>query len=278
MTRGCLIYAHDGDIDYGSQAVLAAKLAIKHLKVPVSLITDKLTFNNLQHNFSVLPFDTIIQIDLPITNNKRKLEGKTIDFINTNRASAWELTPYDKTLVIDSDFLIFSDILNNYWTTQFDFLISPGMTDLSDSIKELSDYQINPYTIDMLWATNIMFTKTAETKIFFDLVEHIKSEYHYYAGIYQFYPHQYRNDYAFSVACHIMSAHGLEKWHGDLPVPLLFKDTDSIVDVKLNGQLTFLIDDLTTYYVARSIGQDVHVMNKNSLLDNLGQLMELADD
>lgn len=40
MKKGCLIFAHDGSIDYGSQAVLAAKLAIKHLGVPVSLVTD----------------------------------------------------------------------------------------------------------------------------------------------------------------------------------------------------------------------------------------------
>lgn len=277
MTRGCLMYAHDGDIDYGSQAVLAAKLAIKNLKIPVSLITDKITLDNLKSKFDLLPFDHIIQVERPNNNNRRSLDGKSVQFINTNRASAWDLTPYKRTLLIDTDFLIFSDILNNYWNTQFDFLITPGMHELLEN-KNLNDYQLNPYTIDMLWATNILFSKTSETKILFELVEHIRSNYHYYAGIYQFNPYQFRNDHAFSVACHIMGSHGLEQWHGKLPIPLLFKDTDLIVDVKPTGQITFLIDNLASCYVARSIDQDIHIMNKNSLLDNLDQILELAND
>jgi hypothetical protein len=277
MKHGCLIYAHDSEIDYGSQAVLAAKLAIKNLKVPVSLVTDKTTLENLKGKFSVLPFDHIIEVDKPLNNNRRSLAGTSIEFINANRSSAWDLTPYDKTLIIDTDFLIFSDVLNKYWNSQYDFLITPGMNEILEN-KNLTEYQINPYTINMLWATNIMFAKTPETRILFDLVEHIKSEYQYYAGLYQFNPYQYRNDYAFSVACHIMSAHGLEKWHGELPIPLLFKDTDKIINVAQNGQLTFLLEHPDTYYVARSLDQDIHVMNKYSLLDNLDQLMELAND
>ena len=130
----------------------------------------------------------------------------------------------------------------------------------------------------MLWATNIMFSKTSETKILFDLVEHIKAEYQYYAGLYQFYPHQYRNDFVFSIACHIMGAHGLERWHGELPIPLLFKDTDKIINIRSNGQLTILLEHLDAHYVSKTIDQDVHFMNKYSLLDKLDQLMELAND
>jgi hypothetical protein len=277
MKQGCLIYAHDSEIDYGSQSVLAAKLAIKYLKVPVSLVTDKPTLENLRKKFSLLPFDHIIQVDRPNSSNTRKLAGKSVDFINSNRASAWDLTPYDKTLIIDSDFLIFSDVLNRYWNSQYDFLITPGMTELLGN-KNSTEYQVNSYTINMLWATNIMFTKTSETRILFDLVEHVKNNYHYYAGLYQFYPHQYRNDYSFSVACHIMGAQGLEKWHGDLPIPLIFKDTDEIINIRSSGQLTFLLEHPDSYYVARSIDHDVHFMNKYSLLDNLDQLLELAND
>ena len=51
-----------------------------------------------------------------------------------------------------------------------------------------------------------------------------------------------------------------------------------LVDVKPTGQITFLIDNLASCYVARSIDQDIHIMNKNSLLDNLDQLLELAND
>lgn len=279
MTKGCIIFAHDGDIDYGSQAVLAAKLATKHLKVPVSLISDQQTIYNIQHKFDQLPFDQIIQVDLPANTNKRNISNTVVSFINTNRASVWDLTPYDRTLVIDSDFLIFSDTLNKYWNDDHHFLITPGMLDLLDDSGERA-YKLSQYTINMLWATNFMFTKNNETKIFFDLIEHIRAEYSYYSRLYEFNDDQYRNDYAFSIACHLMSNYGLASWHGDLPCPLIFKLTDDIVDIKPNSQITFLVKEyqFEDYYLAKSINQDIHIMNKHSLLENLSKLLELTND
>jgi hypothetical protein len=279
MNQGCLIFAHDSDIDYGSQAVLAAKLAHKHLNVPISLVADSQTISSIHANFNDHPFDSVIEVPKPITNNRRNLAGTNIGFINANRASAWELTPYDRTLLLDSDFLIFSDTLNKYWNAPYDFLITPGMLDLLEK-KDAKAYKISPYTIDMLWATNIMFTKNESTKILFDLVEHIRSEYEYYAHLYEFNKDQYRNDYAFSIACHILSDHGLSQYHGELAVPLLFKDSDELIEVKENGQLTFLMQEpqnQKNYILTKAKDQDVHIMNKYSLLDNLPKLLELAD-
>ena len=281
MTRGCVIFAHNGDIDYGSQAVLSAKLAIKYLKVPVSLISDAQTILDTQSKFGVLPFDRIIEVPAPIKNNQRRLNGEIKEFNNGNRSSVWNLTPYDRTLVIDSDFLIFSDELSKYWDDPCEFLITPGMMNLQESTIAATEYPISPYSINMLWATNIMFTKNSSTKILFDLVEYIRQEYRYYAELYDFDRSQYRNDFAFSIACHIMSAHGLDQWQGDLPIPLFFLDTAEIIDIKENGQITFLSKDLTklnNYLVIRSKDQDVHIMNKQSILDNIDRLLELADD
>ena len=60
MNKGCLIFAYNGDIDYGSQAVLAAKLVNKHLKVPVSVVTNADTLSSISEKFKNLPFDKVI--------------------------------------------------------------------------------------------------------------------------------------------------------------------------------------------------------------------------
>jgi len=282
MKNGCLLFAHNGNIDYGSQAILAAALVRKYLDVPVSLVSDKETINDINSKFKNLPFDSIIEIEKPNNVNQRRLydreskDYKVFNFINGNRHSAYDLTPYDRTLVIDTDFLVFSDSLSNYWNSD-DFFITPGMLSLQDDSIDPKEHKVGPYSIDMVWATNIIFSKNQETKIFFDLIEFIKQEYYYYSSLYEFHPGQYRNDFVFSIACHIMSGHGLDPWHKELPVPLFFDDRCEILKIKDSGDILFLIENQDKHILAKSSQQDVHIMNKSSLLDNLDQLLKLAN-
>ena len=283
MTQGCLIFAYNSDIDYGSQAVVAASMAQKHLKVPVSIVTDSKTLEAINNNFDSLPFDQIILTDTPSSDNKRVLNDgqrskNLISFVNGNRSSAYELTPYDRTLIIDSDFLILSNKLSQYWDTDYSFLISPGMTDLTQLDNNPKDYFISNYSIKLLWATTIMFTKNEESKLLFDLVLHIKENYSYYAALYHFDPVHYRNDYAFSVACHILGGYGQDQWHGELPCPVFIRDVDDIHTVTEN-QITFVLKDYTktgNSLIARTRDQDVHIMNKHSILTHLTELLTLA--
>jgi hypothetical protein len=283
MTRGCLVFAHDSEIEYGSQAVLAARLVKKYLKVPVSIVSDDTTIANIQKKFNKLPFDKIIKINKP-QNNKRYIAAQDyasrelVDFFNGGRELAWEVTPYDRTLIIDSDFLIFSETLNQYWNDPHDFLICPRMIDLQSELKE---QKVGDYTIDLLWATNIMFTKNSNTKILFDLVKYIKEEYGYFAELYEFDPKQYRNDFAFSIALHIIGAHGVDPWHGTLSAPLFFSDAEKIVDIKPIGDIVFLTKNRNhseAYQLIKCHGQDLHVLNKRDLLANLDSLLELSND
>lgn len=282
MTRGCLIFAHNGNIDYGSQAVLAANLVNKHLRIPTSLVTDNNTLVDTQAKFNQLPFDQIIKIEKPVSTNTRMLktpDGKVevFDFINTNRVSAYELSPYDQTLVIDSDYLVFSNSLNRFWDSGYDFLITPGMLDLTQEYVTPKNYAIYDYSITMLWATCFMFNKTPEVKILFDLVDYVKQEYFYFSQLYHFNPYQFRNDFAFSVACHIMSGYGLYPWHGELPVPMMIKDIDQIVNIN-NDRIAFLSMQGVepNDHLVQSRCQDVHCMNKKDILKYFDKFMEIA--
>lgn len=284
MSQGCIMFAHNGDIDYGSQAVLAAKLAICQLSVPVSLITDQQTLDDMNSKFDQLPFDQIIIVDRPQTKNSRSLangdQRQNISFINSNRATVYDLTPYNRTLLIDTDFLILSPSLGRFWNDANQFLITPQMIDLTYLGAESLDFNISQYSIQTLWATNIMFSKTPEVKILFDLVEYIKENYEYYAGVYEFAKQQYRNDFAFSVACHIMSAHGSDPWWSPLPSPIFIRDVNVLHQIK-DRALTFLIKDYNkqdNWVLLTTENQDLHFMNKVNLLEHIDALMELTND
>jgi len=265
MTTGCVIFAFDGDIAYGPQAVLAAGLVKKHLNIPVTLVTDSKTLDATD----VGVFDGLIVTTVE-TDNTRTLAGKTISFKNTNRSSAYELSPYDRTLVIDSDFLVQSSCLKPYLEADRDFMICEGMNDMLGN--SLGALMLDPASIPMLWATNIIFNKTPEVKALFELVDHVRENWSYYGALYKFDTRRFRNDYAFSVACHTMGGFGLDKFYTALPSPIIFTDKDEILQVK-DQTLTVLMCGET---LVKTQGQDIHYMNKFDLLDKLPKLMELV--
>lgn len=285
MNKGCLIFAHNNrQIDYSLLAIISGGLAKKNLGVPVSLVTDQSTVDWMDE-FGTLPkakeiFEKIIIAERPVTNNTRRLsdgvETATVPFINANRYSAWELTPYDRTLLLDSDFLIFSNELGQYWDVDTSMLIAHSMNDLKGDRVGVLDKNVSETGVHMYWATTVMFTKNAETKMFFDLVEHIKLNYKFYSDVYRFNPQQFRNDIAFSVAKHILD--GYENFDSRcLPSLNTVIDKDILCDVN-GSKLTFLVNDSHSQekYLAISIkDRDIHIMNKQSIIRNSKQLLEL---
>ena len=285
MNKGCLIFAHNNrQIDYSLLAIISGGLAKKNLGVPVSLVTDQSTVDWMDE-FGTLPkakeiFEKIIIAERPVTNNTRRLsdgvETATVPFINANRYSAWELTPYDRTLLLDSDFLIFSNELGQYWDVDTSMLIAHSMNDLRGDRVGVLDKNVSETGVHMYWATTVMFTKNAETKMFFDLVEHIKLNYKFYSDVYRFNPQQFRNDIAFSVAKHILD--GYENFDSRcLPSLNTVIDKDILCDVN-GSKLTFLVNDSHSQekYLAISIkDRDIHIMNKQSIIRNSKQLLEL---
>ena len=285
MTQGILIYAHNTRaVDYALLSVISAGLAKKHLSMPASLVTDDSTVSWMKQSqifhLAEKVFENIIVADRPVTNNQRRLydgeNNSTVPFVNVNRDTAWGLTPYDRTLLIDSDFLIFSDVLNKYWNTDCDLLIGESINDIysQDRMKYL-DRHVSDTGVKLYWATTVMFTKNQNTRLFFDTVNHVKENYRYYADVFRFDHRQFRNDIAFSVSKHILDGY-VESNLGTLPPILSALDRDILYGVD-NQRLTFLIDHkLDSNYCAASIsGIDIHIMNKQSIIRNQQQLLEM---
>jgi len=286
MTNGILIFAHNNrEIDYALMAVIAGGLARKHLNVPATLVTDASTLEWMAKSEIVEKakevFEAFIIVEKPLTDNQRRLhDGKFSDvlvpFVNANRASAWDLTPYDRTLLIDSDFLIFSDRLSEYWDVDESILVSDSMNDMVvPSRNGYHDNYISHTGVKLFWATTVMFTKDDVSKMFFETVDFVRTHYSYYGDLFRFDPRQYRNDISFSVANHLL--YGFEEPVMSLPPVLTTIDKDILHSVDDNGKLTFLLSGKVdaNYCPATIKDTDVHVMNKKSIVRNAENLMRL---
>jgi len=285
MNKGVLIFAHNNpDIDYGLMAIIAGGLAKKNLQVPVSLVTDKWTIAWLKesnmHSRAVEIFDKIIEVPKPVTKNTRRLhdgfDSATVSFENSNRYSAWDLSPYDKTLLIDSDYLIFSNSLNEYWDVDAPVMMSKSMNDIVGDRAGILDNRVSETGIHMFWATTVMFTKNKESRFFFQLVDFVRDNYRYYADLFRFNSKQFRNDIAFSVAKHIMNGFETEFTYTLPPVLSVF-DKDMLINVN-DDKLIFLIDkphDCGSFWASTTNAVDVHIMNKQSIIRHKDALLEL---
>jgi len=286
MNNGVLIYAHNSrDVDYLDLAIISAQLAKKNLKVPVSLVTDKSTMQWAVESNKMSYVEDIFQHVIFSENfyeyqYRRLHDGKEnfkdVLFLNKDRCSAWNLTPYDRTLLIDSDFLIFTSELSNYWNVDQDFLIAASANDFyHESRLEYNDNYISDVSIKMRWATTIMFTKNKNSKLVFDLVEFIRDNYYYFSELYRCRSRTFRNDIAFSIASHILNSN-LATDEYFLPSVSSSFDKDLLIDIK-QDKLFFLLSSKfgDTYTLCSKKYQDIHVMNKQSIVRNKDKLLGL---
>jgi hypothetical protein len=268
MNRGILIFAYNNqEIDYVKMAVFAARRATEHLNLPVTLITD----TDITSEDVISVFEKIIVVTDNSNQNKRFYDGdsdfKLLNWKNYTRNNAYDLTPYDETLVIDSDFIINSNFLRYCWTQKNDFLIYKDSFDLSSS-RETSEFTfISDLGIPFYWATVFFFRKTERIKLFFHLLGKIKENWNYYSKVFYLPTKKFRNDFAFSMAIHMMNGLTEGDFATSMPNKLWFITDKDILLEYSNTRMTFLIQSKDRRYIPVAINKkDIHVMNKFSLM------------
>lgn len=262
MSQGFLLFAHDNEqISYGSMAVHQAKSIHKWLGKPVSIVTDQKTLKMLGSQAEI--FDQVILSDVQ-TNQKKNYNGQQLTFNNTDRCAAWQLTPYEETMIIDTDIIIQSDRMNTVWGADQDLMVCRNCKDIFGRKFAGFDYLSN-YGIEFIWATVFYFKKNDLTKVFFDLCNQIKKNYVWYAHVYDITTKYIRNDHVWSIALHELGGRANCRWATKLPFNLFYSlDTDEVFEVDNNSVLIYNKDR-----IARVTGCDVHVMNKQSLLKKI---------
>lgn len=285
--KGVLVYArNNSQVDYVKQAYFLAKRAQKYLDLPTTIVTDSISY--LEHEYSDYKdvFDRVISIvwkDEDLKENtvyssfekhavKNFYDGslisKKLDWKNELRPTAFDVSPYNETLLLDSDIVI----SNSNWLECFekvhDFCIYKDCVDLLDCNRGDTFQRVSDTSVDFYWATAVFFRKTEQNQIFFDLVKHIQENWRHYCSIFQINTPYFRNDYAFSIAIHIMNGYQTGDFAKPMPGTLYYTTDKSILWKIQEEKCTILLEKpkYTGEYTALSIkNANVHCMNKFSL-------------
>ncbi len=272
MSNGVLCFAHNnGKINYIKQAIELAKRVRKHLNLPTTLVTS--TIDDLHDNHV---FDQVIEIKDNNENYKRYYNGtlhhQHLTFKNNDRVNSYDLSPYNTTLVLDTDYIICNDSFKHAFDSLHDFQIYKDGIDLCEWRQHNEFNYINDTGIPFYWATCFCFTKTKETKMFFGLLQHLVSNWNHYEQVYNLGSKNFRNDHVFSIAIHIMNGFTDDNWAKELPGKMFYTLDRDFIQTLDNDKLTFLLqkEKVTGEYILTSTKEcNVHVMNKFSL----GQLI-----
>jgi len=244
MTKGVLLFCFDTeDVSYHRILEQCVILIKKNLKLEITVVTNYDTYRKLRP----LGFINYKFIEPELGNRKNGSEWRNVD-----RHMAYELSPYDVTLVMDIDYFPFTDNLKQFLDTDYDFLISKDAHDLTN---RNSFDQRRWSMIDMVWATVFIFRKGKKAKRIFDTVKYVKQYYHYFNEMYRVYGKNFRNDYAFAIA--LEQANGFISYD-TLPIRLSTLPPDCKVVKFTDKGIVWQYKDHIDY----TEDQDVHVLNK----------------
>ena len=278
--KGVLIFArNNAQIDYIKQAHFLAKRIKEYLDLPTTIVTDSIDYLKNTYKDYKTGFDQVIEVPLTTSlSRKRYYDGtnvfKQLEFKNDLRTSAYDLTPYEETLMLDSDYIVSNDLFKNCFTQDHDFLIFKEAHDLSGFRDNAQFVHISDTSVDFYWATCVFFRKTKANKIFFDLTKHIQENWQHYNSIFQINRRTFRNDWVFSIAIHIMNGYQRGDFSHTMPGTMYFTtDKDILWELK-DDNFLFLIQKenyLGEYTPLKVKGSSVHVINKfslNRIIDN----------
>ena len=261
MTTGALIFAFNNEhTDYLAMAAWSADRVRRHLDIPVAVITDCTDASRLAK------FDRVIQAD-PVSGGTRYFDDykQTVTWYNATRTDAYNLTPWDQTLLLDADYVVCGKDLKYLLDASQEFMCYRWACDLAaqDSFEGLNHF--GQHKFPMWWATVMMFRRGNTAQYIFDSMTMVKNNWQHYKDLYHITGSQYRNDFALSIALGIVSGHTLKvnnipwKLASVLPEHELTQIDDDLFEIKYQdqGQLKRM-----TWH-----GMDFHAMGKKHLGD-----------
>ena len=243
MTTGALIFARNNEqIDYEAMARWSAKNIERHLGIPTHIVTDD---------------------SAPSTNTRHFTDVGPVTWHNLNRMDAYQLSPWDCTLVLDADYVVASNQLQSVLDIDQDFLAHRWAYDVTgcNDFEGLNYFGNN--RMPMWWATVMMFRRSRHAELIFNSMQMICNNWTHYRNLYKNTNATYRNDHALSIALGIVNGHTLN--HAGIPWALASLTPDH----KLTqlDQDSYRVDFVNTENNLRwiTLTQDFHAMGKQQL-------------
>ena len=244
-------------------AVATAKRINHFLGLPVTLVTDE----------ESLPDDQTYIFDNVVIATADKSNSRDWGmWINKGRYRAYELSPYDETILLDTDYLVNSDTLLKLFDLPTDFCCHDTTSFLM--YPNASQEMLSPYSFKTLWATVIMFKKTQRAKQIFECLEMVQNNFDHYATLHGFISVTFRNDYGLTLATRIANGHttppeDVIPWnlvHAGKNTSIYRNNYD-----EFNTEYTFMFDNWTKGKLRKEYAvikdTDFHVMNKDIFME-----------
>lgn len=204
MTCGALIFAFNNEkTDYLAMAGWSADRIHRHLNIPVAVVTDT---PDRARAYSGI--DKIIEA-VPDTGGTRWFEDyqSTVTWHNAGRVDAYSLSPWDRTLVLDADYVVSSGALHQLWSANTDFLCYKDAWNLNSGQQLDGLNTFGRLRMPMWWATVMCFRRSNTAQYIFDSMQMVRDHWQHYRDLYHIDRATYRNDFALSIALGIVNGH-----------------------------------------------------------------------
>lgn len=232
-SKGVVIFATNTEtIDYVSIASRAEQLINHYLNLPVTIISNDTSTPNRRYSLDTGQFET---------------------WNNSRRCRAYELSPYDQTILLDSDYFILDDNLLKLMDSIQDYKIIRNNIYIDSAPSDA----LGNYSIPSLWATIVAFNRTPKSQMLFDLVARIERNYAYYRRLYNIQATNFRNDFAFTIADNILNGYSQDTANY-IPWPMLSVN-NSIDSLDLRGDKLYIKSQGKAYVTPK---QSIHIMGK----------------
>jgi hypothetical protein len=259
-SRGVVVFAFNtATVDYVAIADCSSRLTTQHLQLPITLITD----HSADPKFA---YDEIIRIDAIAGNVRNDLNNRSVEWRNFGRYLAYQLSPYDETVLLDTDYLVLDHSISKLWSTEFDY----QLMHVNRTAKGIDASVMGVNSLPFVWATVVLFRRSERARLFFDLIGRVQRNYSYYKQLYSIHETSYRNDYAFAIANIILNGYTVNALQG-IPWSMFTVDEKIERMTLADSQIRIHHRDYAIV-VPRS---NIHVMDKEYLQsDDFQQLVE----
>lgn len=264
MTTGALIFAFNNEqTDYVAMAAWSADNIHRHLDIPVAVVT-----NDPEQAARNGGFDRIIAAEV-LSGGTRWFEDyqNTVTWHNAGRVDAYSLSPWQRTLVLDADYVVSSNQLLSGLHCEQEFLCYRTAVSVTDDLSGLN--QFGQHSFPMWWATVMIFNRCNHAQWIFDSMSMVRNNWQHYRDIYGIDRATYRNDFALSIALGIVSGHTMAV--DALPGSMITVMPDQRLEQIDQDQYRITYQDQSNrkQYVEIA-GLDFHAMGKR----DLGEIVE----
>ena len=260
MTTGVLIFAFNNEhVNYLDMARWSAKNIHRHLNVPVCVVTD------IEQAHHCAEIDKVVLIERPTSGHTRYFKDykKLAIWHNTTRVNAYDLTPWDQTLVLDADYVVASNQLQMLFDIDQDFLAHRWSHDVSGQLAFNDNNWFGIYRMPMWWATVMIFRRSKKAQLIFESMQMIRDNWEHYRQLYHIGESTYRNDYSLSIAQSLVDGHCLDSPGIPWSLPTVTQETKlEQVDTDTYKIYYDSSDNKTKWLLLQ---QDFHAMGKQSL-------------